>query len=189
MTLDTGNYNLADPILPFCYWVVRGQLLAGEYPGAKNKINPLPRLQALLDLGVDRFIDLTEAGEYGLPAYDELVAELAKRSGRNIVHQRLPIHDVSVPSTRRMTLILDAIESALVDGHTVYLHCYAGIGRTGTTVGCYLVRHGMPPEEALAQLATWLRATAKAGRPIPETSEQADFVRSWYKTTLQIKLI
>lgn len=163
----------------FSYWVLPNRLLAGEYPGAKNAANPIPRLQALLNLGVDRFIDLTEAGEYGLPSYDVLASELAMESGVRVVYQRLPIHDVSIPSQDRMLEILDAIDEALTGGHTVYLHCYAGIGRTGTTVGCYLVRHGMSAERALVQLADWLNTTAKAGRPIPETLEQADFVRSW----------
>ena len=177
--MDTRNLNLTEPGLPFCYWVLPGRLLAGEYPGAKNAADPLPRLQALLNLGVDRFLDLTEAGEYGLPAYDTLASELAMKSGRSIVYQRLPIHDVSVTSKGRMYEILDAIDEALCGEHTVYLHCYAGIGRTGTTVGCDLVRHGMPAESALVHLADWLHTTAKAGRPIPETPEQADFVRSW----------
>lgn len=166
--------------IPFlAYWVLPNHLLAGEYPGAKNAADPLPRLRALLNLRVDRFIDLTEAGEYGLPAYDALAVDLANQCGRRVVYQRLPIQDVSIPSKDRMLEILDAIDEALAGGQTVYLHCYAGIGRTGTTVGCYLVRHGMPAESALTQLADWLHTTSKAGRPIPETPEQADFVRSW----------
>lgn len=139
----------------------------------------MPRLQSLLDLGVDRFINLTEQDEYGLPAYDALAVELAVKSGQSITHQRLAIHDVSVPSTSHMHKILDTINQALSAGHIVYLHCYAGIGRTGTTVGCYLVRNGMLAESALQQLAEWLSHTVKAGRPIPETQEQADFIRSW----------
>jgi hypothetical protein len=175
--------------LPFCYWIVPGRFLAGEYPGARDRANPLPRLQALLDQGVDFFIDLTEAGEYGLPPYNVLASELASKMGRRVGYRRLSIHDVSVPSIKRMSVILDAIDSALRDEHTVYLHCYAGIGRTGTTLGCYLVRHGMAADRALTQLADWLSFTAKAGRPIPETPEQADFVRAWYRHTLQLKLL
>ena len=182
--VDTSSLNLLNPALPFCYWVLPDRLLAGEYPGAENKADPLPRLQALLNLGVDYFIDLTEANEYNLPAYDILALDLARQYGRNAVYQRLPIHDVSIPSKNCMLEILDTIDDALASGHTVYLHCYAGIGRTGTTVGCYLVRHGMPVEYALAKLADWLHTTTKADQPIPETPEQADFVRSWCETSL-----
>ncbi|MHB1356373.1 MAG: protein-tyrosine phosphatase family protein [Anaerolineae bacterium] len=178
---------LAANIPYYTFWVLPKRLLAGEYPGAKNRADPLPRLQALLNLGVDRFIDLTEAGEYGIPAYDALAKELANKSGRSITHQRLAIHDVSVPSKNHMFKILNAIDEALGGGHTVYVHCYAGIGRTGTTIGCYLVRHGMLAESALQQLADWLSHTAKAGRPIPETPEQADFIRSWCENIEQTR--
>ena len=36
----------------------------------------------------------------------------------------------------------------------VYVHCWGGIGRTGTVVGCWLVRHGMTGDEALAEFAS-----------------------------------
>ena len=39
--------------------------------------------------------------------------------------------------------ILDEIDGAILNGKTVYVHCLGGIGRTGTVVGCYLVRHGI----------------------------------------------
>ena len=32
------------------------------------------------------------------------------------------------------------------------MHCWGGVGRTGTTVGCWLVRHGRSGTEALAEL-------------------------------------
>ena len=55
--------------------------------------------------------------------------------------------------------ILDDLDQALADGHRVYLHCFGGIGRTGTVVGCYLVRHGMTGNEVLEQIAAWRRGT------------------------------
>ena len=71
----------------------------------------------------------------------------------------MPIHDVSTPTQAQMARILDAIDAALAVGHAVYLHCYGGIGRTGTVVGCYLVRHGMDGEEALAEIARLRQGT------------------------------
>ena len=48
----------------------------------------------------------------------------------------------STPSTRRWS-----------DGKNVYVYCWGGIGRTSTAVGCWLVRHGMTGDEALAEIA------------------------------------
>ena len=38
-----------------------------------------------------------------------------------------------------MREILDCLDDALRSGRKVYVHCRAGIGRTGTVVGCLLV--------------------------------------------------
>ena len=40
-----------------------------------------------------------------------------------------------------MLAVLDAIDIALCEGHGVYIHCWGGVGRTGTVVGCWLKRH------------------------------------------------
>jgi hypothetical protein len=63
------------------------------------------------------------------------------------------------------------------------LHCWGGIGRTGTTVGCFLVRHGLEGNEALRQIAQWWQDVPKSRiHPhSPETLEQANFVRDWAK--------
>ncbi len=63
----------------------------------------------------------------------------------------------------------------------MYVHCWGGIGRTGTVVGSWLVRHGvMAPEQAL-DLLTELRASDRGAghRRSPETPEQRAFVRRW----------
>ena len=73
-----------------------------------------------------------------------------------------------------MTTILDALDSALAAGHTVYLHCHGGRGRTGTVVGCWLVRHGLTGEQALDRIAD-LRGDDES----PETDEQRAFVLNW----------
>ena len=41
------------------YWVRKGQLLAGEYPGAKDGEDARRRVRAMLDGGVTYFVDLT----------------------------------------------------------------------------------------------------------------------------------
>ena len=49
-----------------------------------------------------------------------------------------------------MRRIQDEIASALAAGRNVYIHCRAGIGRTGLVAGCFLVEQGRDGERALA---------------------------------------
>ena len=78
-----------------------------------------------------------------------------------------------------MRVVQDALAAALAQGETVYVHCFGGIGRTGTVVGCYLVEQGMDGTAALDQIARWRQGTPDGHRPSPETSAQRDFVRGW----------
>lgn len=161
------------------YWVLPGQLLAGEYPYARDEDEGCLRLRWLLEQGVDFCLDLTEVNESGLLPYFPLLKEEATRAGIEIWHQRMSIQDMGAPEPRHMRLILDQLDEALQIGRTVYLHCYGGIGRTGTVVGCYLVRHGMSGPQAITQIARWRAATPDGWKPSPETRPQTDLILRW----------
>lgn len=161
-------------------------LWAGEYPGHEVESEARSRVQALLDTGVSFFVDLTEEGE--LFEYDHLLAELTPAGHPRPIHRRHPIRDVSTPKAGyEMEVILDTIDEALADGHQVYVHCWGGIGRTGTTVGCWLVRQGHDGPSALGEVERLFGATLKgqAGRRSPETSAQRDWVKAWRHETPQ----
>src|SRR5215204_1712760 len=165
--------------IPNSYVLLDGGLIAGEYPGDRRDGPAKATLGALLDAGVRTFIDLTESHE--LAPYDSLLAAEAKVRGAEPRHVRLPIRDVSVPrSAEVMREILDAIDAGLRDGAKVYVHCWGGVGRTGTVVGCHLVRSGLSGDEALARVATLFKSMGKSSRRSrsPETDEQEAYVRS-----------
>ena len=109
------------------YWVTRDRFAAGEYPGALKSNEAATKIEHLLRAGVDHFIDLTEERE--LEPYAGILEEVARRLGLNVGHERHPIVDGRVPtSPEQMVRILDAIDSALSEGKTVYVHCWGGVG-------------------------------------------------------------
>ena len=77
-----------------------------------------------------------------------------------------------------MSDILDAIDAALRDGKTVYVHCWGGVGRTGTVIGCWLVRHGKTGDEALSQIAEWWWRGVQKVRRQPRSPETRRSMRT-----------
>lgn len=158
------------------YWVT-DNFLAGEYPGAYTESEAANRIRAYLDIGVSYFIDLTSETD-GLRPYQHI---LEMESKGQVIYKRMPVPDFGVPKPEFMDEILDLVETALSDGHVVYVHCWGGVGRTGTVVGCYLRRRGLNGQDALDELGRRFAAMEKAnrGRISPETDEQVRFIRNY----------
>ncbi len=129
------------------------------------------------------FLDLTEAGEYNLRPYAAEVQELAAARGLTVTHRRMPVPDLVTPAPAFMGKILDTLDGALGRGEMVYVHCFGGIGRTGTVVGCWLVRHGLASQQALAQIAAWRQGTPDGWKQSPETAAQRQMVTTWQPGT------
>ncbi len=158
---------------PNTYWVEPDRFLAGEYPFSPDPAGARAKLDALLQAGITTFVDLTHPHE--LEPYS---AHLPP----GVEYRRLPIRDMSVPrDAREMVNILDTVDQALAAGRRVYVHCWGGVGRTGTVVSCWLQRHGRGPDEALRELAAHWTTVAKRNRfrRSPETDEQVAWVRRW----------
>jgi ADP-ribosylglycohydrolase len=160
------------PPLANSYWVFPGKLLAGEHPGGLTGELTRARLRKLFEAGIDCFVDLTqpeEASSYR----DELPPGTA--------YFNRPLPDHRVPAERaQMEAILAYIRGALDSGHRVYLHCRAGIGRTGMVAGCLLAEQD-GGEVALAQLNRLWRESGRAAQwpMVPETAAQTEYVRAW----------
>lgn len=141
-----------------------GRLIAGRHPCAWGPENARLEVRDLAAAHVTLFLDLTQSGE--LEPYAFLVEPPTRYVSR-------PIRDFSVPTREELIAILDEIDAELDSGGVVYVHCWAGCGRTGVVVGCWLVRHGADPAEALRRIAD------ARGLGCPQTLEQRTFVLDW----------
>ena len=159
-----------------CYWVVPGQLLAGEHPSSTASAVAAARIDALLAAGVRQFVDLTAEGEGPAP-----YAALLLARDPTVAHRRFAIPDFGVPTAALMRAALDAIYAAMGARETTYLHCWGGVGRTGTVVGCLLREQGYSAPEAFDLLERKWRAMEKRTRHprSPETAAQIAFIEQW----------
>ena len=155
------------------YWVVPGQFLAGEHPFGESPTDAHNRIAELRAAGIDYFIDLTELRE--MPNYRLLLP-------RHAQYVRRSIPDTEVPrEAGHMQDIQALLRAALAKERGVYVHCRAGIGRTGTVVGCYLVEQGLDGKAALKELnRLWKQSERSKSWPkVPQTEVQADYIRAW----------
>ena len=154
-------------------WLWAGHILAGEHPAQEGDEHLPEKLQLFALAGITHFIDLTSPADPVKP-YQTLDGAV------RINH---PITDFGVPSLLQMQSILQSIQSALDQGGKVYVHCKAGIGRTGTVAATWLTEQGLDDKQALALLLhKWQAMDKRFEEPhTPETEVQREFVRIWHK--------
>jgi len=164
--------------IPNSYWLMDRQLLAGEYPGSSYPDLARTKLEAILNAGIRSFIDLTELRD-GLRPYENLLEELTLARRIDVHYRRIGVRDMGLPTSEVMHDILSRIDSEIAAGRPVYLHCWGGIGRTGTVAGCWLVEQGMACDAALERITTLRAPTPEGWKNSPETRDQRSFVRAW----------
>lgn len=168
------------PELPFSesYWVIPGVFLAGEHPSRNHDFSTQSRIRALVKMGISVFYDLTEKDEDHL-SYDKILFHEGEEGHRVVEYKNLPIRDFTAPSAQNVMTTLDSIDQDIASGKKVYVHCYAGVGRTGTVVGCYLVRHGLSGQAALERIAELRQGVPSWFARSPEAQSQVDLILHW----------
>lgn len=117
------------------YWVIPGAFLAAEYPRTIDEEASHNKIKSILDIGITCFIDLTD--DVHLKGY-EYIIEKYKKEYPNVKRINFKIKDGYTPTVDFMNEILNKIDELLCNGEKIYLHCWGGIGRTGTVVDCWL---------------------------------------------------
>lgn len=178
---------MINSIIPYerSYWVLPNKLLAGEIPSSKTESRKIEKINNLLDCNIDVIINLMEEVEKNfsneiLEDYSITLFKEADKKNKKIEMLRYAIKDLNVPTKSFMTEILNKIDEQIALGKRVYVHCWGGVGRTGTVIGCYLLRHGFAESQNVIDTINYLKRTTNiAQRSSPETEEQRQFVLNW----------
>lgn len=157
------------------WWVQPGRLLAGEYPGHPDATRARLKVDLLVDAGIRTFVDLTTPAD-ALAPYRPFVIDIASKRQLDVRHEQFPIPDLDVVDDHRYDEVADTIEQGLARG-AVYVHCWGGIGRTGTVIGCLLADEGLDYEEIIERLTTLRAGSRKAGRRPPEMPNQHELIK------------
>lgn len=130
-------------------WVQEGALARGEQP----LFDP-DAYAGLRAAGIGHVLSLREEGEGAgevvgrwLPTYSAAIERaICQQAGLGFLH--LPCTDGRAPDPEGLAVALGAIEAAAGRGEAVFVHCMAGVGRTGIVAAAWLLAQGSSGEEA-----------------------------------------
>lgn len=121
------------------HWIAPDQLAGCPMPGI---VAPLEYdLAALRDVGITVLVNLTDR---------ELPADILSQYDMRSV--QFKIEDRRAPPIMWIKMLLVQIDKLLAKGDVLAVHCLAGLGRTGTVLGAWLIKKGLTAEETLKRL-------------------------------------
>ncbi len=161
-------------------------IYAGEYPGDKDDFECKLKIDSFHLCEFNYFYDLTERGE--LRPYRQYL-------GAEQEYHNFSIPDCGTPNeTASVARLLNEIitrsqrnHQSIIHGHEKnYIHCWGGVGRTGTIIACYyaywLKGQGYTADEiyqkAMDMLSESFSHCPKSKYRIsPENQQQRDFIK------------
>ena len=120
-------------------WLQPGFLCFGEKPGLWRALQD--DLDFLKQVSVRAILSLVER-EPELEAYSQY----------GFVTRHVPLIDNQAPSTDQLNRCMQALTELEASDIPVYMHCYAGFGRSGTIAAGWLIRQGTKPLEAIERV-------------------------------------
>jgi protein-tyrosine phosphatase len=141
-----------------------GRLGLGCCPGHRLRLSPLGLVRATERVKDDirliaawkphvmlSLMEEHELLEAGAPVH-LLMEELA---GHSVEWLHLPICDMMAPDERFEKAWVDLwprLDRTFQEGGRVFIHCYAGLGRTGTVASLILMQYGFSARDAIQQV-------------------------------------
>ena len=114
-------------------WLVDGRIAGSGVP------RTIEDIEWLMLQGVDTIVSYSSIS----PKLKNKIQSLGMR------HVEMPIEDYGTPEYCQINHFLDLVEKEFDEGRTVLMHCYSGIGRTGTMFALYLVNKGLDWQNAV----------------------------------------
>lgn len=128
------------------YWLIPRVLAGSGRPGGRPGLAN-ERHQLAADL------DWLRAQEIGaILSLTEESPDIGAILERNFAHLHIPVADMTPPTPDQLLEALEFIDRQSSNSRPVLVHCLVGQGRTGTVLAAHLIRSGLPPERAIAEL-------------------------------------
>jgi protein tyrosine/serine phosphatase len=130
--------GLRYPVTPYAKWVDEPVLMRG------SRVDNASGYMNLRDWGFKKIIDLRQENPWDLDFDGSKYLDLV----------RIPIQDNTAPTPEHVKTFLASLSNG-----PAYVHCQAGVGRTGCMVAAYRVRvDGWTPTRALAEMDSFGKA-------------------------------
>ena len=140
-------------------WLLDDKLAGCGMPTTADEIN------WILKQGIKSIVTMTENA-------------LPKSWIKDTRYLHVPTEDLNAPDMDKIDAAVDFIHERINNNEPVMVHCAAGIGRTGTILACYLIKH----QNHSAKVAI---EKVRKERPGSIQSERQEFVVSLYEKHVQ----